>query len=182
MNSMDRKKRTARIRPGSRFLFFRTGMPLLALLFPAGCLLFPAGTAPSPDGGYVERVAQPRTERQLERGELVLALWAGPENKIETAAARTALQNGKVRLKIVAVSQREALSPMLRSGRADLIAGAFTPEEIQNLHLLPVLSYSGSDGHTRYCFAVRRGDSTLENLLGPVSAAETPAGGKEDGP
>ena len=152
---------------------------LIFLLLP-GCSLFRSEpVSASPDGDYVERVVLPRTEQQLERKELVLALWTGPENKVETAAAGAALEKEKIRLKIIGISRREVLSSMLRAGRADLIAGAFTPEEIRTLNLLPVLAYSGTDGKSRYCFAVRRGDFMLENLLGPVSADEAPDERKE---
>jgi|GEM_PF-3154209 len=162
----------------------KAGMLLLSLslFLPAGCALFSSKPPPSPDGDYVERVAQPRTEEQLKRKELVLALWDGPEKSKETAAVRAALQAEPVRLKIVTVSRRETLSPMLRSGRADLIAGAFTQEEIRNLYLLPVLVYSGTDGRSSYCFAVRRGDHILEGMLGPVSDAEKTSDKKEKKP
>ena len=168
---------------GSGFHFLRLGAGASLVLFLNGCMLFSSPSAPAaPDGDYVERLALPRTEQQLARGELVVALWAGPENQAETAAVRNALQKGSIRLKIISVSRREALSPMLRAGRADLIAGAFTPDEVRDLHLLPLLPYTGTDRMTGYCFAARRGDHLLENLLGPATGTEGSAGEKEKKP
>ena len=128
------------------------------------------------DGGYADRIGVPRTERQLERKELVLALFETPESQREIAAVRSALEKEKIRLKIIRIAQKSALSALLRSGRVDLMAGGFTPEAVRSLHLLPVLSYTGSDGHSRLCLAVRHQDHILENLLGAVPPPDENSG------
>lgn len=171
--------------PGSNFLFLfpKAGAGASLLLVLNGCMLFPSPSDPAaPDGDYVERLALPRTEQQLARGELVVALWIGPENQAETVAVRNALKKESIRLKIITVSGRESLSRMLRAARADLIAGAFTPDEVRDLHLLPLLPYTGADGRSSYCFAARRGDHLLENLLGPMTETGKNAGEKEKKP
>ena len=133
-----------------------------------GCSWFSSGAPESAADWYAERIAVPRTERQLAVGELVLVLAESPENQREIEIIQRVLQDKNIHLRVVTLARRDALPAMVRSGRADLMAGAFTPEEIRSLRLLPVLPYPGRDGRSRYCFAVRRSDYILENLLGAV--------------
>lgn len=146
-------------------------LAVLALL--NGCFWF--RPAEKTDNGvlYTERVSRPRTERQLERGELVLALHDSIESSWEITRLREVLDREKIRLKIILLSDRDGLSALVRSGRADVMAGTFTRKEIRSLHLLPVLPYTGSDGKSQYCFAVRHDDQLLENLLGTEAASGT---------
>ena len=95
------------------------------------------------------------------------------ESSWEITQLRQVLDREKIRLKIILLSDRDALSALVRSGRADVMAGTFTPKEIRSLHLLPVLPYTGSDGKSQYCFAVRHDDQLLENLLGTEAASGT---------
>ena len=155
-----------------KILFMACLMSLLT-----GCSWFyPVSREPAADP-YAERIAVPRTDRQLADGELVLVTVDGPENQRELEAVRRVLQEKNIRLRVVKLTGRDALSAMVRSGRADLMAGSFTAEEIRSRHLLPVLPYPDKDGRLKYCFAVRRTDYILENLLGAVP--DEPSGGKE---
>ena len=148
---------------------------LLPLLFCAGCSWFRPDKKTDQDNCYAERISIPRTHGQLERKELVLALYETLESREETEALETILKKDKIRLKIIRIANRDKLPPMLRSGRADLIAGAFTPEEIRAFHLLPVLPYTGTDGKTQYCLAARYQDDILETMLGKVKPQEKTA-------
>ena len=152
---------------------------LLPLILLSGCLLRHAEPDYRPGDEYAERVVVPRTERQLKRGELVLALFSGPDRDAVSAAVWSVLEKKDIGLKIIPLSRREALSPMLRAGRVDLIAGGYTPEEVRTLHLTPVLPYTGADGQSRYCCAVRYGDHILVELLGAVPADDSAAERKE---
>ena len=147
---------------------------LLAVLFLLnGCFLFRPAEKTDDGALYTERVSQPRTERQLERKELVLALHDSIESSWEITQIRQVLDREKIRLKIIRLSDRDGLSALVRSGRVDVMAGTFTQKEIRSLHLLPVLPYTGSDGKSQYCFAVRHDDQLLENLLGTEAASGT---------
>jgi len=136
-----------------------------------GCFLFRPEEKDNGSSLYTERVSRPRTERQLERRELVLAVHDSIESHWEIAQLRQVLDREKIRLKIILLSDRDGLSALVRSGRADVMAGTFTQQEIRSLHLLPVLPYTGSDGKSQYCFAVRHDDRILENLLGTDAAS-----------
>ena len=146
---------------------------LAVLLLLNGCFLF--RPAEKTDNGilYTERVSQPRTERQLERRELVLAVHDSIESSWEITQLRQVLDREKIRLKIILLSDRDSLSALVRSGRADVMAGTFTQKEIRSFHLLPVLPYTGSDGKSQYCFAVRHDDQLLETLLGTAASGTT---------
>ena len=150
--------------------------PGLMMLLLSGCILGrqdPA--APDDPELYAERIVSPRTERQLEKKQLVLVVLDGPEADREIGLARTALASQQIELSAVRVRSRSALSGLVRSGRADLMAGAFTADEIRQLHLVPVLPYAGP-GRKSCCFAVRFGDRRLEDLFG---TAENNPSGKE---
>lgn len=151
---------------------------LLPLVLLSGCLSSHSETAPRPGEEYAERVVAPRAERILERRELVLAVLSGPELAAASAAVWSVLEKKDIGLKIIPLARRESLSPMLRDGRVDLIAGGYTPEEVRTLHLTPVLLYTGADGQTRCC-AVRYGDHLLTELLGAVPADDSAAERKE---
>ena len=145
----------------------------ISLIFLSGCLWHAPVDPVDPDLLYEDRLAHPRTERRLSHKELVLAVAEGPESGREIALAEAALKTKGFQLKVIRVSGREALSAMVRACRADLMAGAFTSSEIRSMRLLPVLPYAGADGRSRYCFAVRRSDHILENMLGPVSSEDS---------
>lgn len=155
----------------------RKALPLcLSVLLLGGCATGRPDPAASNDSDlYAERIVRPRTERQLEKKQLVLAVLDGPEADREIEVARKALEPQQIGLTAVRVNSRSALSGLVRSGRADLMAGAFTADEIRQLRLLPVLSYAGP-GRKTCCFAVRSADRKLEELLG---AAENKSTGKE---
>lgn len=155
----------------------RKALPLcLSVLLLSGCIAGrQAPAAPDDSDLYAERIARPRTERQLEKKQLVLAVLDGPGADREIELARKALASQRIELSAVRVRSRSALSGLVRSGRADLMAGAFTADEIRQLRLLPVLPYAGA-GRKPCCFAVRSGDRQLEELLG---AAENKPSGKE---
>ena len=142
---------------------------LAVLILLNGCFLFRPAEKTDNGAMYTERVSQPRTERQLERRELVLAVHDSIESRREITQLRQVLDREKIRLKIILLSDRDGLSALVRSGRADVMAGTFTRKEIRSLHLLPVLPYTGSDGKSQYCFAVRHDDQLLGNLLGTAS-------------
>ena len=146
---------------------------LTVLLLLNGCFLFRPAEKTDNGALYTERVSQPRTERQLERRELVLAIHDSIESSWEITQLRQVLDREKIRLKIILLSDRDGLSALVRSGRADVMAGTFTRKEIRSLHLLPVLPYTGSDGKSQYCFAVRHDDQLLENLLGTAASGTT---------
>ena len=153
---------------------------LLPLLLLCGCFL--TGTKdPESVDPYRARVAVPRTERQLAKKEIVLALLEGPQMESELAKASEIAEKNQLKLIVIRLSKREALPPMLRAGRADLIAGAFTPDEIRQLRLEPA-GGSSKDGRT-YCFGVRRDDRELAELFGPVTdtlpSGEMPGTAKE---
>ena len=152
---------------------------LLPLVLLSGCFTNRSEPDPRPGDEYAERVVVPRTERQLERRELVLAVFSGPDRAAASAAVWSVLEKKNIGLKILPLTRRAALSPMLRAGRVDLIAGGYTPEEVRALHLTPVLPYTGADGQSRYCFAVRYGDHILVELLGAVPADDFAAERKE---
>ena len=125
---------------------------LTVLILLSGCFLFrPAGKNEA-CSIYTERISRPRTERQLQREELVLALHDSRESSREVSQLRQVLDKEKIKLKIIRLSDRDHLSSLVRSGRADVMAGAFTTKEIRSLHLLPVLSYNSSDGKKQFCF------------------------------
>ena len=71
---------------------------------------------------------------------------------------------------------------------AALAQDGFTPaeyrpprlEEVRTLHLTPVLPYTGADGRSRYCCAVRYGDHILVELLGALPADDSAAERKEN--
>lgn len=149
---------------------------LLPILFLLGGCWLGSPEKPLQESGYEERVGIPRTNRQLERKVLVLVQFRTLECSEEIDLLKKVLDKEKIRVKIIRVPDRDALSAMVRSGRADLMAGAFTYAEISAFHLLPVLSYTGTDGKTQYCFAVRHNDLILEQLLGK---AEPPAAREE---
>ena len=155
---------------------------LLPLLFCFGCFRFQPEKKTNQDNWYAERIGIPRTHGQLERKELVLALYETLESGLEKESLETILKKDKIRLKIIRIANRDMLPPIVRSGRADLIAGAFTPEEIRAFHLLPVLPYTGTDGTTQYCLAARYQDDILETMLGKVALPEknTEKGKKHD--
>ena len=148
-------------------------LPVFILL--NGCVSRSDG---KPEAGslYAERLGRPLTERRLECKELILALCESRESSLETSRLRTVLEKNRIKLKIIRISDRNALSAMVRSGRADLIAGAFSPEEIRSLHLLPVLPYTGMDGKSQFCLAVRYDDHILEKLLDAAAASGNTAG------
>jgi len=146
-------------------------LAVLALL--NGCFLFRPAEKTADGALYTERVSRPRTERQLEREELVLVLHDSIESSWEITQLRQVLDREKIRLKVIRLSDRDGLSPLVRSGRADVMAGTFTQKEIRSLHLLPVLPYTGSDGKSQYCFAVRHDDQLLETLLGTAASGTT---------
>ena len=148
---------------------------LLPLLFCFGCLRLQPDKKTDQDNFYAERIGIPRTHGQLERKELVLALFETLESGLETESLENVLKKDKIRLKIIRIASRDKLPPMLRSGRADLIAGAFTPEEVRAFQLLPVLPYTGTDGKTQYCLAARYQDDILETMLGKVSPRDKTA-------
>ena len=142
---------------------------LTVLILLNGCFLFrPAGNN-GENSLYTERISRPQTERQLQREELVLAVPDSSESSREIGLLRQVLEKEKIRLKVIRLSDRDRLSALVRSGRADVMAGAFTPKEIRSMHLLPVLSYKSSDGKNQFCFAVRHDDHILENLLGAAA-------------
>lgn len=147
-------------------------VPLL-LIFLCGCLWHDPESAEVSDGLYAERIGAPRTERQLARKELVLVWVETPESKREIETLRSLLNQKKIHLKTIRIEQRTALSALVRSGRADLMAGAFTPEEVHALRLCPVLPYIGGDGRSQFCLAVRYQDEVLENLLSAAPSGET---------
>ena len=142
---------------------------LLPLLFCAGCSWLRTEKKTDQENWYADRISVPRTHGQLERKELVLALYVTLESREETEALESLLKKDKIRLKIIRIADRDRLPPMVRSGRVDLIAGAFTPGEVRAFHLLPVLPYTGTDGKTQYCLAARYQDDILETMLGKVS-------------
>jgi len=146
---------------------------LAVLLLLNGCFLFRPAEKTDNGALYTDRVSLPRTERQLERKELVLAVHDSIESSWEITQLRQVLEREKIRLKIILLTDRDGLSALVRSGRADVMAGTFTTKEIRSLHLLPVLPYTGSDGQSRYCFAVRHDDQLLESLLGTASSGTT---------
>ena len=146
---------------------------LTVLILMSGCFLFrPAGKTHE-SSIYTERVSRPRTERQLQRKELVLALYDSTESSGDISRLRQVLDKEKIRLKVIRLSDRDRLSALVRSGRADVMAGSFTPKEIRSRHLLPVLSYKSPDGKNQFCFAVRHDDLMLEKLLGAAADPET---------
>ena len=147
-------------------------IPILLPVFLSGCFRSGPESSADYDNWYAERIGIPRTERQLERKELVLALFETPESRQEIEAARSALEKERIRLKIIRIDRRPALSALLRAGQVDLIAGKFTPGEVRSLRLLPVLPLTGKDGRSRICLAVRYQDHILENLLGAVPPGE----------
>lgn len=143
---------------------------LLVLFLLNGCASRSAGV---PETGflYTERISRPQTERRLERRELVLALYESPESSGEISRLLSVLEKQQIRLKVLRFPDRDAMSAVVRSGRADLMAGAFSADEIRSLHLRPVLPYSGPDGQKQFCFAVRHDDHILENLLGAAEVS-----------
>ena len=145
---------------------------LTALVLLNGC--FGSRPAEEPEAGslYTERLSRPRTERQLQRKELVLAVHDSIESSWEIGRLRPVLQKKQIKLKVIPVSDRDEMSFMVRSGRADLMAGAFSQKEVRSLHLRPVLPYTGSDGRSQFCFAVRHDDQILENLLGTAASGK----------
>ncbi|MBO4649280.1 MAG: hypothetical protein J5806_14115 [Lentisphaeria bacterium] len=154
----------------------RKALPLgLMVLLLGGCFTDRPDPAPDDPELYAERIVRPRTERQLEKKQLVLVVLDGPEADREIGLARTALASQQIELTAVRVRSRSALSGLVRSGRADLMAGAFTADEIRQLHLVPVLPYAGP-GRKSCCFAVRFGDRRLEELF---DTAENNPSGKE---
>ena len=146
---------------------------LTVLILLSGCFLFSPAGKDGEDSTYTERISRPRTERQLQREELVLALHNSIESSGEVNRLRQVLDKEKIKLKIIVLPDRDLLSSLVRSGRADVMAGAFTREEICSLHLLPVLSYQSSDKKNQFCFAVRHDDHILETLLGAAADPET---------
>lgn len=155
---------------------------LLPLLFCAGCSGFRTEKKNDREHWYAERISVPRTHGQLERKELVLALYVTLESREETEALEAILKKDNIRLKVIRIADRDRLPPMVRSGRVDLIAGAFTPGEVRAFHLLPVLPYTGTDGKTQYCLAARYHDDILETMLGQVPRTDgtTMKGKKHD--
>ncbi|MBQ9337498.1 MAG: hypothetical protein IJS14_09410 [Lentisphaeria bacterium] len=161
-------------------------MPKLFLLLPllllGGCFLFPDGPSGGSSDLYRDRVAAPRTERQLAKKELVLAICPGPQTDLELAKANEIAKKHQLKLTVIRVSGREALPPMLRAGRADLIAASFTPDELRQLLLEPVGGWPGKDltsggSMTTYCFGARRDDRELAGLFGqPEDIAILPSG------
>jgi len=147
----------------------RVGL-LLVLILLNGCISRSAGT-PETGSLYRERISRPQTERHLERRELVLALHENLESSWEISRLQAVLEKQQIRLKVLLFSDRDVLSALVRSGRADLMAGTFSADEIRSLHLLPVLPYTGSDGNNQFCFAVRHDDHILENLLGSAEGS-----------
>ena len=143
---------------------------LLVLFLLNGCTSRPAGT-PETGALYAERIRRPQTEQRLERRELVLALYESPESGGDIRRLQSVLEKQQIRLTVLRFSDRDALSAVVRSGRADLMAGTFSADEIRSLHLLPVLPYSGSDGKKQFCFAVRHDDHILEKLLGSAEVS-----------
>lgn len=114
---------------------------------------------------YAEQVSKPRLDGQLARGELVLGLAQSPDAEKESKTAADILARHDLKLKVL-YADRSELPPLLRSGKVDLIAGAFSEEEILRLHLVPV--FPGSDRENpkkHYVFAVRRGNPQLEKIL-----------------
>ena len=87
---------------------------LLPLILLSGCLSRHAKTDLRPGEEYAERVVVPRAERQLERRELVLALFSGPDRQAASAAVWSMLEKKNIGLKIIPLTRRDALSPMLR--------------------------------------------------------------------
>ena len=152
---------------------------LLPLFLLCGC--FRTGTNAPESDLYRERIAAPRTERQLAKKEIVLAFVPGPQSEPELAKARETAEKHQLKLTVIRVSGREALAPMLRAGRADLIAGGFTPGEIRRLRLEPV-GGSSRNGLT-YCLGARRDDWELAELFGPppeiLPSGEMPETAKE---
>ena len=154
-------------------------MPKLLLILPllllCGCFLIPSGSdSESPDADlYRERIAAPRTERQLAKKEIVLALFEGPQTEQELSKAREAAEKHQLKLTVIRLSSREALPPMLRSGRADLIAASFTPDEIRRIRLKPAGGWMKDT--VPYCFGARRDDGELAGLFGPAPDIQ-PAG------
>lgn len=145
---------------------------LTALVLLNGCISRSDGQ-PGSGSLYMERIGRPRTERQLEQKELVLALFESRNSSLEISQLRPILEKQQIRLKVLRFTDRDALSAAVRAGRADLMAGSFTVDEIRSLHLLPVLPYTGSDRNSQYCFAVRSGDHVLEKLLEPAASGKT---------
>ena len=145
---------------------------LILPFFLSGCFRSGPENEADYDELYADRISIPRTERQLERKELILALFETPESGREIEAVRSALEKEQIRLKIIRIARRSSLSALLRSGRVDLIAGKFTPDEVRSLRLLPAMPYTGKDGRSRFCLAVRYQDHILENMLGAVPSGE----------
>lgn len=145
---------------------------LTVLILLSGCSLFRPAKKTEESSLYTERISRPQTERQLQRGELVLALYDSTESSREISQLRQVLDKQKIKLKIIRLSDRDGVSALVRSGRADLMAGAFTREEILSRHLLPVLSYTSPDGKKQFCLAVRHDDHILENLLNTADDPE----------
>lgn len=146
---------------------------LTVLILLSGCFLFRPTEKNEDSSTYTERISRPQTERQLQRRELVLALHDSTESSGAVNRLHQVLDKEKIRLKVIRLSDRDRLSALVRSGRADVMAGNFTEKEIRSLHLLPVLSYPSPDGKKQFCFAVRHDDQMLEKLLGAAADTET---------
>ena len=146
---------------------------LTVLILLSGCFLFRPAGENGESSIYTERISRPQTARQFQRKELVLALHDSLESSREISQLRQVLDKEKIKLKVIRLSDRDRLSALVRSGRADVMAGAFSKKEIRSMHLLPVLSYKSSDGKKHFCFAVRHDDQMLETLLGAAAGSET---------
>lgn len=107
---------------------------------------------------YQERIVSRSEKRIFEEKRLVLVCVKDlPVPLIESL--QNVLKNESIRLEILYSSDFTHFPALLRSGRADLMAGNFTEKQIQSFHLMPLLPYEG------FCFAVREKDKRLYDLL-----------------
>lgn len=140
------------------------------LLFLNGCSSFFSGGKTLHEDSfsalYEERITLTREKEIFEKKSLIFCgAKEFPSDLLKQL--QEALEKEQIRLKILPEAEPFLLSSFLRSGKADLIAGRFTPKQIRSWHLMPLEIRTGDkdQSESEYCFAIRSSSSRLKALL-----------------
>ena len=125
---------------------------------------------------YAERISRIREKKIFEEKYLIFCADADfPSSAM--GSLRKELEKEQIRLKRLPAAESPMLLNFLRNGKADLIAGRFSPDLLRNRKLFPFPVSPAEKETVPYCFVIRMGNERLKELLGRIPF--TPQGNRK---
>lgn len=116
---------------------------------------------------YAERISLEREKRIMEEKRIVFCTERGFPSSWIASLEQELFKEG-IHLQKMLPAEKTELISFLRSGKADLIAGRFSPESLRNRRLDPVRIFSGEKEGVADCLVIRAEGKFLKDLLNKI--------------